>query len=1040
MKRAVLLFVLAALPLAGGPSRAEEPADLKLVQGLREKHMPDLALQYLDLLKQRKLPPEIALVVPLEEAKARLGLALLTADAGQRTALQAQARAGFEAFLQAHPKHALAADASVALARMVSLDGKDFLNRARRQDTPAGRRAELVRARGQFERAGRQFEAAAALLDTQLARYAEPKTPQENAEKQTLTQARLQADFDVALNLLDQAQTYIDQKEFGQRGAVVKKAVGLLDKVANRDPRSSVGALARVWLGRCYDENDDPKAARKIYLDVLNDPGEHAEAARRLARYFRMRVLAHDVDPKNPLTSYAEIERQGDNWLAEYRPFVNTPEGMGVRYELANACLKLALDSTRVPSATRQRWFNKAQRLYQGLELPENEYSEESRQKKLSIILKTSAERTGGDISKLRDFEECHLRAQLEAAKLNQAEKELKGPKLEQQRAEHFKNMIQALTRALDLADAKVPAQDLAEARYQLAWAYSAREDYYRAVVLGEDLARTQPKSPRAPLAAGFALYGYGQLLSAELREQAGPEILDADRERLRKLAVYVEQTWPTDPAADVARHQLGVVLWTEKKYPEAVEALSRINAAGYANATSALHLLALACLQSQKADARPPKDKPPYSDRAIAALQAIPELVTGADAATTQSYMESRLLLGSLLYTARDYKRLQGIADALQKRLPAPELNLDEAARKELRPRVRALTLLAKYGEADTAFRAGQYGQAAAVLEPIINGLRNPAAAPDLAEIKDPGLIQSLVGLAMRANVQDNKIDRAKDLLELLQKSAPENSMDLLRDLVRQLSVQIQELRANGESAKEQLDNTVASFSVFLDELAKQKGPRPELLLFLAESYASLDKHSRAAELLARIPEPQSEGGKAPDPKKVQLYRAARILRVRELRHAREFTKAKADLDEILGTPEKPRWGQSFLDVRKERVFLLEDQNKFTGKDGAVAEWTQMVKQLRPRIEDARVKEQYFECYFHLTHSIYKYALTFADPARRQKEIQKAANFVVQLKVTQADMGGEASKKRFEELLQKEPPLRKACDEELRKRKKLEG
>jgi hypothetical protein len=667
--------------------------------------------------------------------------------------------------------------------------------------------------------------------------------------------------------------------------------------------------------------------------------------------------------------------------------------------------------------------------------MTENEYSEEARQKKLNIILTTSEERTRGDIGKLRDFEECYLRAQYEAARLNRAEKEVKGPKLEQQRTEHSKNMIQALTRGLDLADARVPAQDLADARYLLARAYLAREDYYRAVVLGEDLARTQPRSPRAPQAATFALYGYGQLLGAEMREQAGPEVLDADRERLRKLAVYVEQTWPTDPAADVARHQLGVVLWTEKKYAEAVEVLGRINAAGYANTTAALHLLALAALQAHKAELKPPRGKPPYQDLAIAALTAVPELATGSDPGTTQSYLEAKLLLGSLLYTAKDYKRLEGIADTLQKRLAAPELNLDEAARKELRPRVRALALLAKYGEADTAYRAGRYAEVAARLDPIINRLRDPATATDLAEIKDRSLIHSLVGLAMRASVQDNKTDRARDLLELLQKTAPENSMDILRDLVRQLGVQIQELRAQGESAKEQLDKTVASFSVFLDELARQKDPRPELVLFLAESYASLDQHARAAELLAHVAEPRPEGDKPPDPKKVQLYRAARILRVRELRHARDFSRAKAELDELLGTPDKPNWGQAFLDVRKERVFLLEDQNKFTGRDGAVSEWTRMVQQMRPRINDAKIKEQYFECYYHLTHSIYKYAQTLSDQARKQATIQTAANYIVQLQKTQADMGGEASKKRFEELLQKEAPLRAAC-EELKKKK----
>src|SRR5262249_21130321 len=83
---------------------------------------------------------------------------------------------------------------------------------------------------------------------------------------------------------------------------------------------------------------------------------------------------------------------------------------------------------------------------------------------------------------------------------------------------EHLKNMIQALTRALDLADAKVSTQDLGEARYLLTRAYFAREDYYRAAVLGEDLARAHPQAARAPQAGALALAGYGQLLAAGQR------------------------------------------------------------------------------------------------------------------------------------------------------------------------------------------------------------------------------------------------------------------------------------------------------------------------------------------------------------------------------------------------------------------------------------------------------------------------------------------------------------------------------------------
>src|SRR5262249_61883686 len=128
-----------------------------------------------------------------------------------------------------------------------------------------------------------------------------------------------------------------------------------------------------------------------------------------------------------------------------------------------------------------------------------------------------------------------------------------------------------------------------------------------------EALAPRRPRPPRGPQAAPSPLSAYPQLVNAGERGGAPPEALDADRTRLRKLAEYVERTWPTDAAADVARHQLGSVYWGEKKYAEAVAALGRTTST-YPNATHSLYLLALAALQADKAGLAPPAGQPPYA------------------------------------------------------------------------------------------------------------------------------------------------------------------------------------------------------------------------------------------------------------------------------------------------------------------------------------------------------------------------------------------------------------------------------------------
>src|SRR4029077_8101203 len=118
-----------------------------------------------------------------------------------------------------------------------------------------------------------------------------------------------------------------------------------------------------------------------------------------------------------------------------------------------------------------------------------------------------------------------------------------------------------------------------------------------------------------------------------------------------------------------------------------------------------------------------------------------------------------------------------------------------------------------------------------------------------------------------------------------------------------------------------------------FLDQLAKQVGqdPQSEMILFLAQSFSSLDNHKQAAELLERVPEPKPSGDeKTPDARKVQVYRAARILAARELRLDRQFDKAKVLLETLLGTAKQPGWAHDNLDAQKERIYLLEDQEQF--------------------------------------------------------------------------------------------------------------
>src|SRR5581483_8673610 len=121
---------------------------------------------------------------------------------------------------------------------------------------------------------------------------------------------------------------------------------------------------------------------------VIAEQGDHAETARRLARYFKLQVLAKDPDVKKPLATLQEIQLQGERWLQDYRKYRNSPEGIGVRFEVANAYVKEALTKPNTTQGqTQQRdLLMRAQKLYQELEHGENDYTEQAREAKLNII------------------------------------------------------------------------------------------------------------------------------------------------------------------------------------------------------------------------------------------------------------------------------------------------------------------------------------------------------------------------------------------------------------------------------------------------------------------------------------------------------------------------------------------------------------------------------------------------------------------------------------------------------------------------------
>src|SRR2546423_11150191 len=129
MSRFALAVLLVLGPLTGAARPADAPTPLDLVRGLREAGMPDLALEYLREIEKDNPSGDVKTLLPLERAKVRLELAQQEEDEGGRESALAAARAEFQAFLAANPKHPRAAEATLALARVLALEAAGKLGR-----------------------------------------------------------------------------------------------------------------------------------------------------------------------------------------------------------------------------------------------------------------------------------------------------------------------------------------------------------------------------------------------------------------------------------------------------------------------------------------------------------------------------------------------------------------------------------------------------------------------------------------------------------------------------------------------------------------------------------------------------------------------------------------------------------------------------------------------------------------------------------------------------------------------------------------------
>jgi tetratricopeptide (TPR) repeat protein len=681
--------------------------------------------------------------------------------------------------------------------------------------------ARLMGARSPFAEAVTGLEQAIARIDRQSAECQALRTPQTLAEKGKLLHAKLQTEFELGLNLLGELQSLGDQiRQLNERGVVAQRAIDILKKVASQDKNDPICWQARAWLGRCFQELGCLRKARRQYATVIGEPGLNAEPGKRLAKYFWLLLLAREQGRKR--NALAKVQRAAEDWLETYLNDQDTPEGYGVRFQLAEAIHHQArmLTPAQPLSGRAEQLYAKAEKLYEDLERTKSDYADKARERRRAILLVRLGDVAPGDVERLSTFRDCYLQAQVEVARMaqgvqqNRHDAEVDPNKLERRRQAHLWSIITALTRALDLADENTPPVDRNEVRYMLAYAYLDCGEPDQAVALAEDLARAGFGSPRAHSAAALVLQAYAQIVARAKRDESVPA-LEVSRNRMCDLARYVEQTWLEKPVADLARHILGAVALQDKKYVEAQAVLAQVRDNYSVFLLSQLQL-AIAGRLGGKGNLITPEAQLRYTERGTGALAELatqllrqqqfvslpfqrlwyetcfldyfPELPDHAEPTLADVYLCACLERANVLFKGKKYDELGMVSTQIHDLLAKVKPHMTEKAREHLERGLSVLPLYVQYGQMNEALQAGRCAEVRRLISPLVSRLKKRTFS--LRE--DPGLIRGILGLGLRASLEEGDANWSEEIDQLRRKrvsSDQENGSEACAGFVQVLN-----------------------------------------------------------------------------------------------------------------------------------------------------------------------------------------------------------------------------------------------------------
>jgi tetratricopeptide (TPR) repeat protein len=555
--------VAASVVLAiGGPGFSAEQTE-EFLRGLKERGLNELALDYLDRMKSSSLADEkFRQAIPYHRGMVLLDQSRRTVDPEVRTRLLDEARTQLEQFSQANPQNVKGADAQLELGTMQVERGQQLVAQAgtlpQQPAYDAERRKLSQEARRQFAAARQTFESAAAIYAAELEKLPPAASSATNADseqgnRQEYRARVAQLRFLAAQTDFEIAQSYPpDDEQFRTLHESTARALATLyDEFARSGPTSLIGLYARLYEGRCYQALGQLPMALGCFKDIIDDTSSVLPPFRKLIaaaahRKAETLMAQNKIDDAIALCRLCLQEATADE--------EKQPEWLAVRYRLAQS-LEKQITTLPAGSPERRKMLVEVREAYRTVAASPNEFQAAARTAMAAVSRENSE--TPETFQAAYDLGKDAL-ASYNAAKLALPTAQENNPEavgdLEIQMEQGKQDARRYFDSAISLVEDDTDPVLVNEVRYFLCWLYWDAQDYYRAAVLGEFLARRFPDHPAARSAAKIAMASFERLYR-QAADSAASVAADTEFEarRMAQVAEFIARRWPGTEDADAA-------------------------------------------------------------------------------------------------------------------------------------------------------------------------------------------------------------------------------------------------------------------------------------------------------------------------------------------------------------------------------------------------------------------------------------------------------------------------------------------------------